>query len=47
MAEQEALDKWKKEDAELNGVFDQIDGAMDQLLVGIDHIGDGLKEQAG
>lgn len=47
MEEQEALDRWKKEDTELNGVFDMIDGAMDQLLEGIDHIGDGLKEQAG
>lgn len=47
LAEQEALDKWKQEDRELDGMFDQIDIGMDGLLVGIENIGEGLKEQAG
>ena len=33
--EKAALDRWKQEDEELDGVIGEIDGAMDELLAGI------------
>lgn len=33
--EKAAIDRWKQEDEELDGVIGDIDGAMDELLAGI------------
>ena len=43
--EKQALDRWKQEDEELDGVIGDIDNAMDDLLAGIDQIGENLTEQ--
>ena len=40
-----AQDRWKQEDEELDGIIGDIDAGMDDLLVGIDQIGDNQQEQ--
>lgn len=45
--EQDALDQWKKEDAELDDMIMDIDKGMDVLLEGIDDIGENLNDQQG
>lgn len=45
--ERAALDKWKEEDEELDVIISDIDAGMDELLGGIDQIGENLKEQKG
>jgi chromosome segregation ATPase len=44
--EKQALERWKQEDEELDGVLGDIDAGMDDLLNGIDEMGENLKEQA-
>ena len=43
--EKMALEKWKEDDDELEGIIGDIDAGMDDLLNGIDEMGENLKEQ--